>query len=252
LQSQVQTHTLKGMCTAIQTLAILILIVLAPLTKATASEWLTPEFKKENITDVSKKLVDKTSLSLWFSGAVASLHFQQIENDTREDWRQHQQMSAELASAGDFLGSGFATAAIIAGQYYWDNNEANWKNHARAFAWEALTVTVLKYTFGKQRPGDRNNYVSFPSGHTATAFATATSLTYAYGWKAGLVAYPLAAFVGASRMADDMHWLSDVVAGAFVGIIVGRATQNDSAQSSSLVVPVFERGTIGLNYSYRF
>ncbi|MCC2679759.1 MAG: hypothetical protein K0R29_2335 [Pseudobdellovibrio sp.] len=240
------------MWTEIKALVLILMLAFAPLKKASSQEWLTPEFKKENITDVSKKLVDKTSLSLWFIGAVTSLHFKQIENDAREDWRNHQQMSAELANAGDFLGSGFATAAIIAGQYYWDDNKENWQNHARAFAWEAATVTVLKYSFGKQRPGDRNNYVSFPSGHTATAFATATSLTYAYGWKAGFVAYPLAAFVGASRMADDMHWLSDVVAGAFVGIIIGRATQSDPAQSSSLVVPVIDRGTLGLNYYYRF
>lgn len=238
--------------TETKTLIFVILLTSCFAESATGAEWLTPEFKKENISDVAKKMTDNTSLSLWFLGAATSLHFKQIENDAREDWRQHQQMSASLANAGDFLGSGIATAAIIAGQYYWDPNESHWKNHARAFAWEAFTVTVLKYSFGKQRPGDRNNYVSFPSGHTATAFATATSLTYAYGWKAGVLAYPLAAFVGASRMADDMHWLSDVVAGSFVGIIIARAAQPDSAPANSMLIPAFSRENASLNFYYRF
>lgn len=228
------------------------IVVFGSSQNASAAEWLTPEFKKENVSDVAVRLTDKTGLSLLFVGAATSLHFSLIENDAREDWRNHQQMSKDVATAGDFLGSGFATAAIIAGQYYWDINEANWKSHARAFAWEAVTVTVLKYSFGKQRPGGRNNYVSFPSGHTATAFATATSLTYAYGWKAAIISYPLAVLVGASRMADDMHWLSDVVAGAFLGVMIGRATYSESTPTNSLWLPVLESDSVGLNYYYRF
>lgn len=234
----------------------LFLMTIAYFQNANATEWLTPEFKKENISDVTEKLTDKTGLSLLFAGAVTSLHFQQFENDAREDWKNHQQMSADLASAGDILGSGFTTAAIIAGQYYWDSYPYHWQSHARAFAWEAVSVTILKYSFGKQRPGNRNNYVSFPSGHTATAFATATSLTYAYGWKAGLITYPVAAMVGASRMADDMHWLSDVVAGAFLGVMIGRATFSEPVVSdtppSSVWLPLIDSDSLGFNYYFSF
>lgn len=219
-----------------------------------AVECFTPQFKEENITNVAKKLVDNTSLSLWLAGTVSSLHFQQYDTEARNNWKDHQQISVSTSDAGNILGSGFATLGIIAGQYYWDTDPQNWKSHTRALAWEAVSVTVLKYSFGKQRPGDKNSYLSFPSGHTATAFATATSLTYSYGWKAALISYPLAALVGASRMADDMHWISDVVGGAFLGIIIGRATfsENTATNTNSLLMPIVNQGDLGLAFYHRF
>lgn len=58
---------------------------------------------------------------------------------------------------------------------------------------------------------------SFPSGHTITAFAVAVSLSLFYPNMAiGLIF--CAVSVGASRILLGMHFLSDVVAGAFIGI----------------------------------
>jgi len=216
------------------------------------SEWMTPEFKKENITDVTEKLTDHTAIALWFAGTATTSHYPQFEKDIHKALKNNQQMSVPVADAGNILGSGIATAAIIAGQYYWDENQSHWKSHARAFVWENIIVESLKHIFGKQRPGNKNAYVSMPSGHTATAFATATSLTYAYGWKAGLISYPLAALVGASRMADDMHWLSDVVAGAFVGVIIGRATYSEQQNTNTQFVPVLSHDYLGVVYNYKF
>lgn len=64
---------------------------------------------------------------------------------------------------------------------------------------------------------------ALPSGHTAAAFALATSLSDAVGspWaRAGL--YTLATGTAWARMAQEQHWLSDVVAGAAVGILSAR------------------------------
>jgi membrane-associated phospholipid phosphatase len=82
-------------------------------------------------------------------------------------------------------------------------------------------VQGAKFTVGRQRP-DGSNSLSFPSGHTASAFATATVLQQHFGWKAGIPAYAFAGFVGASRMASSKHYLTDVLVGAGVGIAVGR------------------------------
>lgn len=49
-----------------------------------------------------------------------------------------------------------------------------------------------------------------------------------YGWKAGVPAFLLAAGVGASRLSDDVHWASDVVAGATLGIWMGYAYSSES------------------------
>ena len=46
----------------------------------------------------------------------------------------------------------------------------------------AATVNGLKYTVQRPRP-DGSSFNSFPSGHTATAFMTATMLHKEYGWR---------------------------------------------------------------------
>jgi membrane-associated phospholipid phosphatase len=61
--------------------------------------------------------------------------------------------------------------------------------------------------------------VSFPSGHATTAFALATALTLLWPRYAGLYVV-LALAIGASRVLANAHWLSDVLAGGFVGVAV--------------------------------
>lgn len=65
-------------------------------------------------------------------------------------------------------------------------------------------------------------YHSFPSGHTASAFALATVLAERYpNWAP--VWYGLATCVGLARISAGAHWPSDVLAGAVVGHLAGRA-----------------------------
>ncbi|MGI6233308.1 MAG: phosphatase PAP2 family protein [Prevotella sp.] len=83
------------------------------------------------------------------------------------------------------------------------------------------TVWTLKNITHVERP-DGSNCQSFPSGHTATAFMTATMLNEEYGhlspW-VGVGAYTAATATGLMRMANNKHWLSDVMVGAGIGII---------------------------------
>jgi membrane-associated phospholipid phosphatase len=91
----------------------------------------------------------------------------------------------------------------------------------RAQMLSQLFVQGTKFAVGRQRP-DGSNSRSFPSGHSATAFATATVVQEHFGWKAGVPAYTFASFVAASRLAASKHYLSDVVVGAGIGIAAGR------------------------------
>jgi len=63
---------------------------------------------------------------------------------------------------------------------------------------------------------------SFPSGHASGTFATATVLQREFGWRVGLPAYGLAAYVAESRVQENCHYASDVIFGAAVGIVAGR------------------------------
>ena len=54
-------------------------------------------------------------------------------------------------------------------------------------------------------------------------FTTATILLRHFGAKAGVPAYAMAIYVAASRLHDNKHYASDVIFGAGIGIISGRA-----------------------------
>jgi undecaprenyl-diphosphatase len=88
---------------------------------------------------------------------------------------------------------------------------------------------AMKYTFNRNRPyqdyptiifpNNIENDASFPSGHTSTAFALATSVSMQYKkWYIVVPAYAWAASVGYSRMYLGEHYPTDVLAGAAIGI----------------------------------
>lgn len=84
----------------------------------------------------------------------------------------------------------------------------------------AATVNGLKYTIKRTRP-DGSHRNSFPSGHTATAFMSATMLHKEYGWRSpwfSIGGYTAAAVTGVSRLLNNKHWMTDIAAGAAIGI----------------------------------
>jgi hypothetical protein len=78
-------------------------------------------------------------------------------------------------------------------------------------------VQAIKFSVQRERP-DASNSHSFPSGHSASAFATASVLQRHYGWKVGVPATLVAAYVAMSRVHDNRHYLSDVIFGSAMGI----------------------------------
>ena len=85
-------------------------------------------------------------------------------------------------------------------------------------------VGGAKYIIDKERP-DGSDFNSFPSGHAAKVFMGAELVRIEYGedypWLA-IGAYAIATATGALRVYNNHHWISDVVAGAGVGILSAR------------------------------
>ncbi len=99
----------------------------------------------------------------------------------------------------------------------------------RAFSYDATQAVlvngvyteIFKKAVSRTRP-DASNRLSFPSGHTSSAFALATVAERHYGWKVGVPSYLAAGVIGLSRIERSKHHLSDVLAGATLGILTGR------------------------------
>jgi len=106
----------------------------------------------------------------------------------------------------------------------------------------------VKFAVGRTRPDGTN--LSFPSGHTASAFATATVVQRNLGWKFGVPAYAVAAYVGASRIQDKRHYLSDVAFGAALGIVAGRTVTVGSGDARFAVSPTVAPGGGGVNFTW--
>lgn len=102
---------------------------------------------------------------------------------------------------------------------------------AQAFLVNAAWTGAIKYGVRRERP-DGSSRLSFPSGHTSNAFAWATIADRHYGHKIGVPAYALAGLIGVSRMEKNVHHLSDVVAGAALGYVVGRTVVREDGESA--------------------
>jgi membrane-associated phospholipid phosphatase len=138
----------------------------------------------------------------------------------------YEHLEKSTIDAGDIFGNGAELAALSGAA--WGVGVICGKPAFRrtgiemmeAFAIDAAMVTALKPVVGRRRP-DHSNSLSFPSGHSSGAFAVSTVLFRRGGWALGIPAYGLSALTAMARIEDRKHYLSDAVAGAAIGILVG-------------------------------
>ena len=169
-----------------------------------------------------------TMAGLLFAGALLGDHeFQEASQDRRGgvtnsiasvgntfgDWRMLVPALSAGYLAGEIAGSGEIKGTIL-----------------RAGAAAALATGIssgLKYTVGRHRPDIAGTNIefrpfsgsnSFPSGHTAAAFAIATAVADQTrdGWSDYLL-YGAAGITALARINDNRHWTSDVLFGGLIG-----------------------------------
>ena len=137
---------------------------------------------------------------------------------------------------GERLGAGWTISASIAGLMaigHFRNDQrmqAMSYSMAQGFVMTGLLTMGTKRAVGRWRPDGSDNR-SFPSGHASQSFAFAAILSHYYP-KARIPAYLTAGFVAASRVDHDVHFASDVIAGAALGYIVGRTVVRRSSKNS--------------------
>lgn len=156
--------------------------------------------------------------------AVDARLSEQIRVAERPGWLRS--MAIFFAHSGD---SWFWLLALL---LVWWLGTAEWKSKALIFVGAiiaaAVVVFMIKFTVRRQRPaGDWGNIYrntdphSFPSGHATRAVLLATlALGLGPPWLA-LVLGIWAPLVILARVAMGVHYLSDVIAGALLGIVLG-------------------------------
>lgn len=118
----------------------------------------------------------------------------------------------------------------------WHGTEAVLVADLGTFALKSIAGRARPFVSADTNPRDfslggglgNSSRMSFPSGHTSTAFAAAAAVTEETShwwpsstWYVAPLMYGGATFVGLSRMYHNRHWASDVVLGAAIGTFAG-------------------------------
>lgn len=122
------------------------------------------------------------------------------------------------------IGSNEVASLVLLGMY--SLGDERLKESAKlstvSIAGATLTCALIKFTVNRERPcGSSGRFnSSFPSGHATGAFA----FTYVMGKRYPKIAIPLyltASTIAFSRVYNEKHYLSDVVAGSILGLAAG-------------------------------
>ncbi len=185
-----------------------------------------------------------TKSALILGGVAAAIGGLIVVDDDLQDFfqRNRNDFTRDLSSALDVFGSApnvlFGNLGLIGVGWWFRESQGGDKLLRTALiSLEAQAFTesiagVTKFVVGRARPTARQGDQtydpfhgidrSFPSSHSARAFAVATVFADRYEQPVPILAYALAALIGISRNELDRHWVSDVFAGAALGFTMGK------------------------------
>ena len=162
-------------------------------------------------------------------------------------WTSHARLSIFSANIPDFL---FAIVCLITGvawtAYYYLTSKGIYNTHTRFFQLIAITIpltfflkSALKHAVGRintrfwlRHPGFKEfrwlhgvgNYTSFPSGHVAVFMALAVALWRFYP-RYQSTYFGVLSLLALALVLTNYHFISDVIAGAYLGYLVDSFTQ---------------------------
>ncbi|WP_333852471.1 phosphatase PAP2 family protein [Epilithonimonas sp.] len=204
----------------------------------------------------------------FISYGVATLKFdklKQLNFSTRDEINEHKPDHIRLDNYTQF-----APAALVYGlNAFGVEGKHNFRDRSIIYGTSVLLASAIvmptKHLVKEERP-DQSNRLSFPSGHTAFAFASAQFMYREYkdtNFWLGVSGYSLAVFTGVYRMLNDKHWFSDVVAGAGIGILsteaaywlypkINNLLSGKNKNSSVMMMPFYQNKTAGIGLVKKF
>jgi hypothetical protein len=200
-----------------------------------------------------------------------------VDDDIRNSFQENRTGTLDdIAQGFDFLGSTPGTLitnfSLVGIGWLNRDYEGGRKLYRTAgISSEAQTITglitwALKFGIGRARPYEEKGKshfdpfhslsTSFPSGHTAQAWAMAAVFANYYDPPVPMIAYTYATLMGLSRIYSDKHFASDVLAGAALGYLIGKSISHIHEEYASRVsiapfILASNRGG-GIGFTYRF
>ena len=105
-----------------------------------------------------------------------------------------------------------------------------------------VTTFAIKHAIQRARPDGEPR--SFPSGHSAGTFAAATVVQRHYGLKGAIPAYTAAVLISGARLQANSHYATDIIMGAAVGILSGRAATFELGRRRLSLSPAVTAGGV--------
>lgn len=212
-----------------------------------------------------KRLIIPTALIGYGVASLSVRGIQQLNFSTRDEINEHQPDHIRLDNYTQF-----APAALVYGlNAFGVKGKHNFRDRSIIFGTSMLITSAitlpLKHVVKEERP-DHSNNLSFPSGHTAIAFASAQFMFREYkdtNFLLGISGYSFAVFTGVYRMLNDKHWFGDVVAGAGFGILstelsywlypkINHLLGGKNKNSATMVMPFYQNNAVGIGLVRNF
>ncbi|WP_292010074.1 phosphatase PAP2 family protein [Chryseobacterium sp.] len=232
---------------------------------------------QDSIVPISKRTIDESHQfsykkliipATFISYGVASLSInglKQLNFSTRNEINEHRPDHIKLDNYTQF-----APAVLVYGlNAVGVEGRHNFMERSIIYGTSMLitsAVTVpLKHIVKEERP-DQSDRLSFPSGHTAIAFASAQFMFREYkdtNFLLSVSGYSFAVFTGLYRMLNDKHWFGDVVGGAGFGILstelaywlypkINSLLGGKKEKSQTMIMPFYQKGKMGIGLVKNF
>ncbi len=189
----------------------------------------------------------------------------QLNYSTRDEIGEHQPKHISLDNYTQYAPAAMVYGLNAAGIKGRHNFRDRTIIYATSQLISAAFVVPLKHIVKEERPDGSNN-LSFPSGHTATAFSSAQFMFREYkdtNFWLSISGYSFAVFTGVYRTINDKHWVGDVVAGAGFGILstelaywlypkINGLLTGRNKNASTMIMPLYQNKSFGIGLVQNF
>lgn len=245
---------------------IIVLILFLSVLRVNGQNASTDSIKNdENIQFEYKALIIPTALIGYGVMGLITPTLKDINTSTKNQFREHDDKKVNVDDFSQY--SPFLSVYILNAIGIQGKNNFKDRTIVLATAYLVMggSVNIIKKATKVGRP-DGSDTNSFPSGHTATAFMGAEFLYQEYkdvsDWY-GITGYVVAAGTGLFRMSNEKHWLTDVAAGAGIGILstkiaywihplIKQTMFKNKDKTHGIIMPFFNGRQYGLGLSMTF